>query len=411
MPNVSTSAGDFEATLAAIADSRPDPVLPSAPAIEKVAVLGAGAVGQALACAALAAGCEARLHSAFGSELGGLAEAEAVTVRGESLVGSYRLSPAPGQAPHIESQQAIDGAIEGADAILVATPAVAHVIYAGLMAPLLTDGQIIALVPGRAFGAVEMARSLRHFGCAVDVTIVEVSSVPYLVDAPEPGMLRIHAVKRSLLAAALPNSRTPSAIAALRGVLPMLREGDGVLETTFSDPTAVLNLPAAILGAAAAPERAMSLRERLPGQLTGTVLDRLDAERIRIAFAFGVREVSTLREWLTRTYDLDGGTLDEVLDQIPAYGELPVGGLPATDGRTHDLVASSLVPFAGAAELAGVPAPATQALVDLASLLGGIDYRRHGRTPAGLGLQDLSADSIRRALDGSDPALLAAALA
>ncbi len=55
--------------------------------------------------------------------------------------------------------------------------------------------------------------------------------------------------------------------------------------------------------------------------------------------------------------------------------------------------------------------PATTALVDLASVLGGIDYMRHGRTLAGLGLDGMAPDSIRRALDGSDPSLLAEALA
>lgn len=406
-----SSVGEFEAALSALPASGRPPVISSAPPIERAAVLGAGAVGQALSCAVLAAGCEVRLHSAFESELEGLAAADSITVRGEDLVGTYRLSPGAGHEPHVMVRQAIDAAVIGAEAVLVATPAVVHPIYAGLMAPVLEDGQLVALVPGRGFGAVEFARCLRRFGCSADVTIVEACSAPYLASVPEPGALRVHAVKRTLLAAALPNARTTAAIEALRRLLPMLRDATGVLETTFSDPSALINLPPAILGSAAVSDQAPSLRDRLPGQLTKTVVRRLDAERVRIAFAFGVRGLRPVQDWLADTYDLDGEDLDDVLDRMAAYDAMPAGGPPSLDQRTHDLVATSLVPLASAAELAGIPAPATRALVDLASVLGGVDYMRHGRTLASLGLDRMSADSIRRALDGSDPSLLAEALA
>jgi hypothetical protein len=50
-------------------------------------------------------------------------------------------------------------------------------------------------------------------------------------------------------------------------------------------------------------------------------------------------------------------------------------------------------------------------MVDLGSVLGGVDYARHGRTLGSLGLDHLIPDEIRRALDGGDASLLEEALA
>jgi hypothetical protein len=74
-------------------------------------------------------------------------------------------------------------------------------------------------------------------------------------------------------------------------------------------------------------------------------------------------------------------------------------------------VATSLVPLLSAARLAGVPVPATEALVGLASVLADLDYARHGRTLASLGLEALGPEGIRRALDGGDAGLMAEVMA
>ena len=81
------------------------------------------------------------------------------------------------------------------------------------------------------------------------------------------------------------------------------------------------------------------------------------------------------------------------------------------DQRVHDALCCSLVPLVSAGALAGIATRTAAAIVDLGSVLGKLDYARHGRTLPGLGLDRLRPDDIRRALDGGDAALLEQALA
>jgi opine dehydrogenase len=368
-----TSAGEFEALLAGLSEAKPA-VAPGEPEpVRRVAVLGAGPVGQALACECLAAECEVTLHTAFEPERAALAEPRAVTVRGEHLVGTYRLSDAAdaadgaGSQPAIGLRTGIDDAVDGADAILVATPAVAHATLGGLLAGRLRAEQLLVLVPARAFGAVEVARSLRRFASPVLPAIIELAASPYRVQSPQPGALTISSVTQSVPAAALPNRKTEEAVKRLRTILPMLMSAGGVLETSFSDISGIVDGPAAFL------------RE------SGSVTRKIDDERRRVAFAYGVRD----------------------LPPAPPNDE----ALSADDPRVHDALCCSLVPLVSAGAQAGIPTRASAALVDLGSVQRKLDYARHGRSMASIGLDRLSPDDVRRALDGGDASLLEQALA
>lgn len=360
-----TSAGEFQALLADLNDVRPAAGLQQRDPLRRIAVLGAGPVGQALACECLAAGCEVTLHTAFEPERAVLADSQAVTVRGEHLVGTYRLAEGPSTQPAIGLRTGIDEAVAEADAILIATPALAHATCGGLVAGRLRPEQLLVLVPGRSFGAVEVARSLRRFAATALPTIVELAASPYRVQSPTPGALNIVAVTTEVPAAALPNRRTEQAVQRLRGILPMLRAARGVLETTFSDLSGITDVPLALL------------RE------SASVARQIDDERRRVAFAFGVR-------------DLPPAPPDED----------PEAALNVGDSRIHDALCCSLVPLVSAGVLAGIPTRTAAAIVDLGSVLGGLDYARHGRTLPGLGLDHLGPDEIRRALDGSEASLL-----
>lgn len=370
-----TSAGEFEALVAGLSEVKPAAGLQEHEPLRRIAVLGAGPVGQALACECLAAECEVTLYTAFEPERAALSGPRAVTIRGEHLVGTYRFADGPStdrpaSQPAIGLRAGIDDAVADADAILIATPAIAHATYAGLLAGRTRPEQLVVLIPGRWFGAIDVARTLRRFASPALPTVVELAASPYRVESSQPGALTITAVSAEVPAAALPNRATEPAIARLRGILPMLTAARGVLETTFSDLSGAIDAPRALL------------RDPEP------VVRQIDEERRRVAFAYGVRELTPAPP-------------DQELPPAPASG----------DQRVHDALCCSLVPLVSAGELAGVATRTAAAMVDLSSVLGKLDYARHGRTLPSLGLDRLRPDDIRRALDGGDAALLEQALA
>lgn len=365
-----TSAGEFEALLAGLNEVKPAAGLQQHPPLRRVAVLGAGPVGQALACGCLAAECEVTLYTAFEPERSALAAPGALTIRGEHLVGTYRVGDSSTSQPAVGLRTGIDDHVTEADAIVIATPAIAHGTCAGLLARRLHADQLVVLVPGRPFGAVEVARSLRRFAAPALPTIVELATSPYRVQSSEPGALTIAAIDAEVPTAALPNRSTDAAVQRLGAILPMLTPARGVLETSFSDSSAITDVPPALLREPAA------------------VVRQVDDERRRVAFAYGVR-------------DLPAAPTD---DEAPS----PLG---LDDSAFHDALCCSLVPLVSAGALAGVPTPTAAALVDLASVLKGLDYARHGRSLASLGLDRFSPDEVRRALDGGEASLLERALA
>jgi opine dehydrogenase len=364
-----TSAGEFEALLAGLDEAKPAAGPPQRDPIRRVTVLGAGPMGQALACEFLAAECEVTLYTTFATERAALAGPGALTVRGQRLIGTYRLSDGPSSEPAITLRSGIDDAVAEADAVLLATPSVAHASAGALLAGRLRADQVLVLVPGRAFGAVEVARSLRRFAAPDLPTIVELAAPPYRAQSSGPGALTIEAVSEQVRAAALPNRKTDEAVQRLSAVLPMLTPARGVLETSFCDLSGVLDVAPSLL------------RQGAP------VMRRIDEERRRVAFAYGVRD----------------------LEPAPTEDDRPA--LESSDPGLHDALCCSLVALVSAAARADIPAPTAAALVAVGSVLRGLDYTGHGRTLSSLGLDRFSPDDIRRALDGGDAALLERALA
>lgn len=396
----------FEQMLAKLEESH-KATLP--PTISSVAVIGADPVGQSLACAALKAGCDVVLYSSFGQETRGLTDANDIVVEGGDLTGTFGVvaGDESSRNPSIRVIPEIDLAVRDAGAIFLAVPAYTHASYAALLAPVLRPHQIVVLAPGGSLGAVEVARVLRSQRSRDDVTVVELCSAPYLVSRPQPGKLVVEETHRLVLAAALTNVATQGVTEVLRHILPMLRPASGVLHTTFSNMAGLLVAAPALLSASS-PGNA-SLRERLPADLVDTLLARLDQERRRTAFAFGIRELPTFAEWL----EINFGTVEKdavkALDEVSAYGRIPCPSVG--DPAVRDAVATGLVPLVSAGEAAGVATPTTSALVALASALHGFDHLRHGRTMASLGLDRMRPDEVRRALDGTDSAFAQEVLA
>ena len=128
------------------------------------------------------------------------------------------------------------------------------------------------------------------------------------------------------------------------------------------------------------------------------VIEALDAERVAVARAFGV-DVPTVREWLARTYGLEGPALYPLIQRLHAEVFKDSPAPDRLDARyiTED-VPYGLVPLAEFGRLARVPTPIAHALTVVASAALGRDFARDGRTLARMGLEGRSLDAIRAAV-------------
>ena len=380
------SDAEFRSVVAGLA---PGPVdaRPPRPALASVAVLGAGPVGLAMACEALAEGLDVRIWSPVAAEV-----PASVTVRGAHMVGTYRFGPSntgPSNAgPAVTMAGGVDAAIAGAEVVVVATPSLHHGAVAGLLAPYLRADHTVILVPGRCFGAVEFRRELRRCGVEAMPTLAELASPPYLASVPSPGRLDIHARLASVAATA--------GAARLADVWPMIRAAGSVLDSSFADVLGVLNVAPVVLNAGVA-EGGTALRSTLLTPTVAAVCEALDGERRRVAFAYGVRDIPSATDIIAAAHGVDSGPqLHAVWHSIPAFDDLTLPGV-SLRRLLGDDVACSLVPLASAGAAAGIATPSIDAMIATARLLTGVDYAALGRSFGTLGLAGMSPDEVRRA--------------
>lgn len=374
--------------------------------VETAAVLGAGPLGRLLACAFLAAGTRVRLFSAFGADLDPLREQGAITVRGAELSGTYRVAERAQREPAIELAANVDTAVRDADVVLIAAPAWTHDIHAGLLAGQLRAGQAVVLAPGRFLGSVAFARILRRQQAVASVPIAELDTPPYLV-SQRKGVLHVHGVAGQVTCAALPAADAEPLVDGLRAVLPNVTAAPSVLDAAFSGTTALLRAIPVLLAAseverAHTESRPVLLRDLITPGLATSVLRRVDAERRRVAFRYGVRDVPSVADQVAAAFGGGGADLAAVVRSSETFDELTVPTGPGGGPHVAEEVPYGLIPLASAGRAAGVPTPVTDSLVGLASALAGADFVRDGRTMAALALDGVAPEELRRLLDGAN---------
>lgn len=286
----------------------------------------------------------------IGSGNGGLAMAGYLAYRGFS-VNLYNRTQAKIQSlidnPTIELTGAVEGsgklnkvtseiseAIRGTDIIMITTPATGHFELARLMAPHLEEGQIIVLNPGRTGGALEVYATLRKSGCRKNIIVAEAQTFIYACRATGPRSAKIFSVKHEVALAAIPAIFTKKVIRLLSGAYPQFTPARNVMETSLNNFGAIFH-PAPTLLNSGHIERGQTFEYYLEGitPSIGQMLERLDAERMKVATALGVKAVSA-RQWLEESYGAKGNSIYEAIQNNQAYKGLTAPkGLEI--GRAH----------------------------------------------------------------------------
>jgi opine dehydrogenase len=134
------------------------------------------------------------------------------------------------------------------------------------------------------------------------------------------------------------------------------------------------------------------------GPAVARVMDAIDAERLALARALGVRAVP-----FAELFGQLGFTAGEQVGAGGAYHAIqhselirPIQSPPKLDHRyLHEDVGWGLVPWMHLAAAAGTPAPTITALTHLAGMINSIDYPREGLTLQRMGLAGKTPGGIR----------------
>ncbi|MBE0668133.1 MAG: NADP transhydrogenase subunit alpha, partial [Bacteroidales bacterium] len=183
---------------------------------QKIAVLGAGHGGLAMAGHLAMMGHRVNLFNRGEERLWGVKSSGAIEVIGEAE-GFGRINMAT---------TVMKDAIKDIGLIMVVVPANGHKWIAEQIAPHLVDGQIIVLHPGRTFGALEFRQILTKEKVTADVIVCEAQTFIYASRATGPSQVRIFRIKNSIPVASIRAHLIPNVIKKLRQVYPQFVPGD-----------------------------------------------------------------------------------------------------------------------------------------------------------------------------------------
>jgi opine dehydrogenase len=350
----------------------------------KIAVLGAGNGGMAMAGHLALMGHKVNLFNRGEDRLWGVRSSGAIELTGE-VEGFGELNMAT---------TSIADAIKEMELIMVVVPAYGHRWIAEQVGPYLVDGQTIILHPGRTLGALEFRQVLTANGVKADVTIAEAQTFIYASRATGPSQVHIFRIKHSIPVASVRAHRIPNVIEKLRNFYPQFVPGDNIFKTSFENIGSVFHPPLSIMNAGWI-ENDIDFQFYHEGVTPSVakILEQVDAERVRVAEALGIRAI-TARQWLYMAYSTSGDSLFESMKKNAGYKGILAPRTLKMRYLDED-IPFSLVPMASVGQMLNVNTPAISSVVQLGSVLNSTDYWSNGRTVERLGIAGMSLRDLR----------------
>lgn len=348
-----------------------------------IAVLGAGAGGLAAAVELTLAGHEVRLWNRNPARLephlaGG--------IRHRGVLGEGSLAPAGGLTSDLAA------AVSGVEAIVVCLPSAVHPALFADLAGLRVTAPIV-LNPGHTGGALHLRRVFAAAGAPLP-PVAEFSTLTY-VGRVYDGVADITGRAGQVRVGALPGGKAALdwAVRLFPGASPVA----DVLASSLSNVNLVLHPPGAILGASWVEATNGAFTFYVEGMTPGVarVLERLDAERLAVARAFGHELPSLIEEMnAVGTVDPEAAERGDTLGAI--RGGVANSTLPAPDSLEHryyrEDFAFGVLPFIALAGVADVPVPVARSLFEIADALVPDEF--DGLGAERLGIAGLTRDEL-----------------
>jgi opine dehydrogenase len=354
----------------------------------KIAVLGAGAGGTAIAFDCSFHGHDVRLFDfpQFPENIAAIAGTKCISAEGD-ISGSANVA----YAGHD-----IDEALKDAELIYVVGPAYSTEPFGKAVAGKLRPGQTVIVSPSSCGGALAFKKSA---GLALEddsIWVAETSTLHYAVRLAKPGHVRVFLkLKAGNLLAALPNKHTGDILRLISDVYPSMEPAQSVLQTSLQNANPIIH-PSVTLANAARIESTggdFLFYEEGVSDSTGRMIEALDQERIAIGAKLGIIVSPDPAIGMRQGYMLEDNYGN---GYRKAPGFRGIGAQPQLDHRyLNEDVGYGLVFMSRLARQVDVETPTMDAMIQLTSVLMNRDYSGEAlRTPQTLGIDGLSAAEL-----------------
>jgi opine dehydrogenase len=356
----------------------------------KVAVLGSGGGGLAVAHDFSTHGHEVRLHD-FENFPDNIKAVE----RNGGILAEGDLK---GFAPVKKSGHDMSETLDDAELIMAVGPAYSTRPFAEACGPHLEEGQVVIVCPSSCGGSLEFKNGIGRPITDEGVLVAETNTLPYAVRVTEPGRIRVFLKLRGgLFLAALPAGRTESVLSMVKDVYPHLQAAKNIMQTSLQNGNPVIHPAITLMN--------VGLIERTGGDFyfyeegvtaaVGRLVEAVDRERLAIARKLGVDVIPDPELGMLQGYQTENN-YDTSYQRAPGYRGIKAQS--SLDYRYfNEDVGYGLVFMSGLGAQIGVPTPIMDSIITIVSTLMQRDYRREKkRTVETLGLAGKSVEDMIR---------------
>lgn len=342
----------------------------------KVTVVGAGNSGLAMAAHLSIKGNEVTLWNRSHNTIKKLIETHVIKCKGV-MSGDVRI--------HCITDK-IDVALKEPDIILITTPASSHRDLAELIAKNINKSTIIVLNPGRTFGALKFRNIYEMFNNKFDQIIAETQTIIYTCRKINDDTVDIIALKDDVLISSLDVNPPEIIIDYLpECIQKYFIVAESMIQTSIGNVGMILHCAPLLLNSGWTESKTSIFKYYFEG-ITPTIsklIEKIDDERVAVSEALGYKVEST-KDWLIRTYHVSGNNLYECIQNNAAYTTID-----APDSLQHryifEDIPCGLVPLESIGYKLGLDMSYTALIIDLASKLLEVDFRKTGRNLEYLG--------------------------
>lgn len=352
-------------------------------AVERIAVIGAGNGGHAMAAHMALKGFPVRFYEMprFAGNIQPAQERGGIEITGVVGEGFAR--------PELITTE-IAEAIKGVSHIFVVTQALGHEEVAKLCAPHLGENQTFVLFPGSG-GTLQFAKTFGDMGVARKVYLAETVTLPYSCRLRGPAHVNVHSGSGAReVIAAFPARDTAAVIEASRPAYPALTPATHVLETALYNPNILLH-PVGVIFNLGRIEHSKGEFWMYKEGFTPSVvkiLRALEVERMALLHALDV-EPMPFEEYYQWRYQKPWSDFAAVSSKGPFSAK--------TRYITED-IPTGMVLWASLGEMLGIPTSTSRALIHISSVIHDTDYWQGGRTVEKLGLAGMEVEELKRYL-------------
>lgn len=355
----------------------------------KMAIIGCGHGGQALAADLTHRGCEVALyaHPNYPSAIRTIASKGGIKCQG--LLNGF--------IPIAKATTDMEEAVTGSQYIFMVLPSYAHEPMFIELLPYIKPGQTVVTLAAN-FASLIYRKLLERTHKTFGIDIIDVASLPYVCRADNKGGVEIIAVKKQLAAASLPNSVINKHLDILGPIFscPLIAY-ENVLSLGMNITSGITHPAITLLNAGRigkGKETFYFYRDGVTPEIA-YLLEQLDHERMSIGERLGLKMHSYL-DLMAEYYDKRYGSIYEFFRESEAHNALPLCPSSIQERYITQDVACLLVTWFCLGKFLGAKSDVLGNLISLASTLNKTNYLRTGNNLARLNLHERTLDEIKK---------------